>query len=635
MTSRRSDGGITTVDGMPEQCLERQPHPSLFQQHGEPPQHGAHDGLVMHELNRLGERPFEDLCRALAVHVLGVGIQAFGDGPDGGREASFEGPLTYRGASGPWIGYGVLQAKYRRSGHGNKDTEWLRQQITSELDAWLDPVRQRVTAGRRPEYLIIATNVRLSSVPSTGGIDRIERLLREYADRLSLKDIALWDANSLSMYLDANPEVRQSFLHLIASTDVLAKAFTTLDRLDSVLRATTIRVGQGLPANERAFRAAYLRAGGLHVLGEPTSEVYDDGPGWVQHFHGGPGHAEAVICARGGHDPVAMDVTIWDALRTYSPGQLTDVGYPVHPASPAFIDGTSRSVTLDGGQWGPGEFVRHDEGPWLWEPQRSFSFETREQDRWTSTGDRVDLRLRCAARLLWQHTERAIDGLGRQRLRTALAAGPLATLATALARRMELSTDAGRWERTPADEGYNDQRFASYRLRLTGKSGRTALGLWARFQLPDGLQPTIVALVDLRIDITALPASGGTPSDSFTRLDLHDLQRFFAAAWTTAHHDLPLAVTATPQDERPAGPGVTELHLHAEHANALTDGRAHNLLDLIDLTTLGEPTRNSLPRMSIAVTSAPVSRTQVDGLISDALRHMAEGFGFLEPEDDT
>lgn len=38
--------------------------------------------------------------------------------------------------------------------------------------------------------------------------------------------------------------------------------------------------------------------------------------------------------------------------------------------------------------------------------------------------------------------------------------------------------------------------------------------------------------------------------------------------------------------------------------------------------------------MSIAVTSAPVPPTRVDDLVSDALRHMAAGFGFLEPEDD-
>lgn len=218
------------------------------------------DGPVMHDLSRLGERPFEDLCRALAVHVLGPGIQAFGDGPDGGREASFEGPLAYRGANGFWDGYGVLQAKYRRVAIGGKDAEWLNQHITHELDAWLDPNRKRVTAGRRPEYLIIATNVRLSSVPASGGIDRIRTLLHDYADRLGLKDVALWDANAISMYLDAFPSVRQGFSHLISTADVLTKTITTLDRLDDALRPRSIGIGQGPAGNERAFRTAYQRA---------------------------------------------------------------------------------------------------------------------------------------------------------------------------------------------------------------------------------------------------------------------------------------------------------------------------------------------------------------------------------------
>ena len=70
---------------------------------------------MVYDLSRLGERPFENLCRALAVHVLGPGLQAFGDGPDGGREASFDGPVRFSTSpDGPWDGYGVLQAKSPR-----------------------------------------------------------------------------------------------------------------------------------------------------------------------------------------------------------------------------------------------------------------------------------------------------------------------------------------------------------------------------------------------------------------------------------------------------------------------------------------------------------------------------------------
>jgi hypothetical protein len=38
-----------------------------------------------------------------------------------------------------------------------------------------------VTEGGTPQYLIIATNVRLSSVTQRGGIDRVRTLLAGYA----------------------------------------------------------------------------------------------------------------------------------------------------------------------------------------------------------------------------------------------------------------------------------------------------------------------------------------------------------------------------------------------------------------------------------------------------------------------
>jgi len=43
------------------------------------------------DLTGLGPQGFERICQALAVRVLGPGIAVFGDGPDGGREASFQG----------------------------------------------------------------------------------------------------------------------------------------------------------------------------------------------------------------------------------------------------------------------------------------------------------------------------------------------------------------------------------------------------------------------------------------------------------------------------------------------------------------------------------------------------------------
>jgi len=53
------------------------------------------------------------MCQALATYVLGPGIEAFGSGPDGGREASFRGRVPYPSSADPWNGFGILQAVTR------------------------------------------------------------------------------------------------------------------------------------------------------------------------------------------------------------------------------------------------------------------------------------------------------------------------------------------------------------------------------------------------------------------------------------------------------------------------------------------------------------------------------------------
>lgn len=201
---------------------------------------------MVYVLTRMGERLFDDMCRALAVHVLGPGIQAFGDGPDGGREASFEGRLRYPGPAidGAWDGFGVLQVKYRRVGTGEKDLDWLRREITKELTAWSSPDKKRVSEGRMPEYLIIATNVRLTSAIRVGGIDRIRTFMAGHAEKLGLKGWALWDANQLTMYLNAYPLVSTKFADSITPGDVIAKLHAKIDDLGAAPVPDQIRVGQ-------------------------------------------------------------------------------------------------------------------------------------------------------------------------------------------------------------------------------------------------------------------------------------------------------------------------------------------------------------------------------------------------------
>ena len=70
--------------------------------------------LTDYDLSQLSSRSFEQLLQALAAKVLGPGVGVFGDGPDGGREATFHGKVPYPYDDDSWEGYGVLQAKFRQ-----------------------------------------------------------------------------------------------------------------------------------------------------------------------------------------------------------------------------------------------------------------------------------------------------------------------------------------------------------------------------------------------------------------------------------------------------------------------------------------------------------------------------------------
>jgi tetratricopeptide (TPR) repeat protein len=187
------------------------------------------DGYVRDDLTGLGPDGFEQLCRALAIRVLGAGITAFGSGRDGGREASFSGRQQYPNLADPWDGYGVVQAKYKDQLLGaTADTTWLRGQVKAELDDWADPSKRRVRDGRRPEYLVLATNVPLSSVPGSGGKDRTDELIRGYSAVLGLRDWRVWDGNQIRAFLNAYPDVKRPFAALTTPGDVLADQLTML-----------------------------------------------------------------------------------------------------------------------------------------------------------------------------------------------------------------------------------------------------------------------------------------------------------------------------------------------------------------------------------------------------------------------
>jgi len=601
------------------------------------------DRFVSDDLTGLGPRGFERLCQALAAYVFGPGIEAFGSGPDGGREASFHGRVPYPSSADPWNGFGILQAKFKERVVGTgADTTWLRRQVKAELEAWADPGKARVSQGRRPDYLIVATNVPLSGVPGSGGKARIDKLIGEYSAQIGLRDWRVWDAGQITALLNAYPDVRRAFAALITPSEVLAQMRDRLDtppEVSVVLNIPTAAIRPGQSGCEAPFAAAYNAAGGEAQLGQALGEVYDAGPGWVQHFAGNLSGEPAVICALHGRAAMAVAESVWDevcAIGGGHPGSgAAGAGFPVgsRPQVP-FIGPASEEVELAGGQWGPGRLARCQRPDrWIWKPNIAFDSQTTsDRDSWGTGKGEMDLRVRLAARIPVADSDLRVTGAGRERMLAALRSAPFNDVLLTAARRRGLKAGALEWAETPDPGGHNNTRFATYQTVIRTPDQRPALigNLW--LMLPGGYSNGLSSVADMRFDFDAIQASsppGAPPAQGDIRLTREELIGFFAQAWDVTTAILPMAATASLLDVPPAGAPRLELHIQNERPDTSGKPRTLSTFDLVDLSYYGRPRTTHHPDLSVGITvPLGLPREQITPLVHEALARMTEDFGF-------
>jgi hypothetical protein len=189
-------------------------------------------GMADYDLDRLGAGEFENLTQALAVKVLGPGVHVFGLGPDGGREATFEGRIDWSPSDADlaWEGYTVIQAKHHhRPTKTRADTGWLIDQLKVEFQKWERNRSKTKRKSRMPEYFIVATNVAPSSVPEVGGQDALDRLMAEWCGRLGVRGWRVWHYDYLCRLLDDSYDIRRAYSGLVMPGDVLSHLLASLD----------------------------------------------------------------------------------------------------------------------------------------------------------------------------------------------------------------------------------------------------------------------------------------------------------------------------------------------------------------------------------------------------------------------
>lgn len=188
-----------------------------------------HDETVDYDFSRLGALEFEHMIQALAIAELGISVTTFGAGKDGGREATFSGKVTAPNDENltHWDGYGIVQAKtIRFLSEEKNDAKSVAAAVKTELDAFVARNGEDPARDNPPKYYLLATNVRLSPVEETGGIDVVAKVLREHPVKLS--NFAIWHYEHLCRLLDKNEGIRRTFAAFITPGDVLSRMMDVL-----------------------------------------------------------------------------------------------------------------------------------------------------------------------------------------------------------------------------------------------------------------------------------------------------------------------------------------------------------------------------------------------------------------------
>jgi hypothetical protein len=396
-----------------------------------------------------------------------------------------------------------------------------------------------------------------------------------------------------------------------------------------------IRPGQ--PRNEAAFGPVYEAAGGAAFLGEALGEVYEDGPGFVQHFSGGPAGEPAVICALYEHVPVAVAQEVWDALRSVGRGAYgggtNGIGFPVagQAGQLAFINGGVRKVELVGGKWGSGALIQID-GRWQWRPHARFDSKAyQDQDTWSMRREEMDLRLRVAARIPYLAEGSRITDTRRSRMLAALPDTGLISVIARLAARYGLESGELDWEETPEPTGYNDTLRATYQHTIAGPDGRAALRAALWLTIPHAYEASR-AIIDLSIDFDAIRpgVSAGTPAHvpGDLWIALGEVTAFFSSAWQAAVV-LPLAGTENLMEATPAGPPRLEFYIQNRRPENSGGHRTLRTLDMIDLSVFGRTRRSQLTDLAVGInTPLGLSAEETSTLVRQAMIRMAEDYAF-------
>jgi hypothetical protein len=231
----------------------------------------------MPNYNLFGLEPktFQQLVQAIAIAELGPNIVVYGDGSDGGRDASFSGRINYHTGGQFWDGYGVVQAKscQKPTFDTKKDGDWVCNQMKADLNKFLE----NPSVYKPPRYYLFITNVELTPVPLTGTDVKVRALLGDYAKRLLLDGFDIWDGLKIQRLLDNHRDIAMTYGGFVVTGDILAQMHRHLVGLQPDFETVMADFLQGEIGGADQY-ARLKEAGSAAERKTPLADVFVDLP---------------------------------------------------------------------------------------------------------------------------------------------------------------------------------------------------------------------------------------------------------------------------------------------------------------------------------------------------------------------
>lgn len=162
--------------------------------------------MIRYDLDQLSEDAFEALVIDLCNDLLGIGVQSFTKGPDGGKDGFFTGTAQeYPSKAEPWQGEFIIQAKHTTNINAScADNDFFSNQ-TSVINREIKRLKERRTNnGQNFDCYLVFTNRKLPGTAHT-------EIKKHLQNELGIQNADVHGIEYLTRLIELKPELVKKY----------------------------------------------------------------------------------------------------------------------------------------------------------------------------------------------------------------------------------------------------------------------------------------------------------------------------------------------------------------------------------------------------------------------------------------